>query len=94
MKLRTLLFVLIPGAALAALLLVGMPSYHGDLAWEQHQPVWNTHLSANVSQEQFIEYDDEEYVRQDLAVAGIQMSSALRLSGSEAAKSCSFFSDM
>ena len=39
---------------------------------------------------EYISYGDEGDVRQDLEAADIQMSSAVRLSGSEAAEYCSF----
>ena len=41
----------------------------------------------------YLSYGDEGDVRQDLEAADIQMSSAVRLSGSEAAEYCSFLSD-
>jgi hypothetical protein len=41
---------------------------------------------------EYISYGDEHDVRQDLGAAGIQMSSAVRLSGSEAIEYCTFLS--
>ncbi|MBI1657426.1 MAG: hypothetical protein IS632_01445 [Thaumarchaeota archaeon] len=41
----------------------------------------------------YLSYGDEGDVRQDLEAVDIQMSSAVRLSGSEAAEYCSFLSD-